>query len=299
MEKKTIMLFLVFCLLLGAIYGTGKKEVACTKKAITVQRPQKIVSLSVASDEILLSLVDKKRIAALTYLSTNPNISNVCKQALEVKEHVGMDVEKIITLQPDLVITSTFTPQEAINQMKSAGIAVYSFQLSTNMAEIKKNILDIARAVDEEKRGKDLVKQMEEEEKRIKEKITLPKNSHVLYYSSITGTQGKGTQFDELANILGMKNIVAEAGLVGPVALNKEKIIDMNPDIIILANWSFAGQEQEILGEWQKDPSLASLRALKEKRVYVLSDRHFSCYSQYIMLGLEDLARTIYPEEFD
>lgn len=292
-RKTVLAAFLLFIILLTSVYITGRKEMSQICSAVQSSKPQKIVSLSLASDEILLSLVDVKRIKALTYLSTDPAVSNVSKEAKEVNEHIAIDLEKIISLHPDLVVTSSFTPMEVVKLLRKAGLEVYTFQLSTNLKEIKANILHVAQVVGEFDKGKALIAQMDKQEKEITGKIITPGNYRVIYYSPFTGTQGKGTQFDELTKKLGLRNAAAEAGLVGPTSLNKEQLIKINPDFIFLA-----GYNEDDLRSFIKDPSLDSIKAIKEKKVYIVTDKHLSSYSHYILLGMKDLAKLAYPKAY-
>ena len=65
--------------------------------------PKSIISLTLASDEILVDVVrDRKKIAALTYFSTDPLISNVVEKARGIQQ-VQANLEQVIAKSPDLV----------------------------------------------------------------------------------------------------------------------------------------------------------------------------------------------------
>lgn len=304
MQKRMIGSLLLVFLILILIYYSGKREVAQVHQEVTSfpSKPLRIVSLSLAADEILLSLVEKERIQALTYLALDPEISNVSSKALGVRNHINTDAEKIIALQPDLVITSSFTPAEVVSMLEEAGVSVFVFNLSSSLQEIKNNIISIAQVVGEKAKGQALIKQMEQQEREIIRKTNSRKHQslRVLYYGFSGDVMGKSTQFDELAQKLGLRNAAAEAGILGIVRLNKEQLIKLNPDLIYIPKWQVAGSIglSPLRRDLLQDPSLASVEAVKHKRIYELPDPHFSCFSQYILLGMEDLARIAYPEAF-
>ncbi|MFI5367429.1 MAG: hypothetical protein ACHQ1F_00280, partial [Spirochaetia bacterium] len=63
--------------------------------------PTRIVSQTLATDEILLSLVDTSRIVAVTTFAVDDQISNVADLAAAVPHKLTQNVETIISLRPD------------------------------------------------------------------------------------------------------------------------------------------------------------------------------------------------------
>ncbi|MDK4490977.1 ABC transporter substrate-binding protein, partial [Fusobacterium necrophorum] len=66
----------------------------------------KIISLTLSGDEMLLSLVAADRIAALSgKINQDPDVSNVVEQAKKFPK-IESNLEKIIELEPDFVIAA-------------------------------------------------------------------------------------------------------------------------------------------------------------------------------------------------
>lgn len=296
MKNKRLPLYVFVLLFLIFLSSQGKKEIAVETilQSQISPKPQAIVSLSLSADEMLLSLVEKERIKALTYLSTDLAISNVWQEARAIKEQIYANTEKVISLNPDLVITSSFTPPEMIKTLHQAGIRVYVFPLSNSLQEVKENILGLAEAVGETERGLQLVAQMEEKEKEISERMAKQgrKRIRILYYGFSGDTCGEGTQFNELVQKAGLVNIAAEKGIKGRANIDKEQLIQLNPEVIFVPNWlvkvrrGSVNYDQYLL----EDTSLVPVEAVRKKNVYPLQDRHFTCSSQYIVYAIEDLA---------
>ena len=87
--------------------------------ADTNAKPQRIVSLSLCTDQILLQLVEKERIAAITFLGIDPIYSYEWQAAQGITTHSGL-AESIIPLQPDLIIGSTYSTGNTSIDAKSA-----------------------------------------------------------------------------------------------------------------------------------------------------------------------------------
>ncbi len=98
-----------------------------TGYVLTLQhKPKRIVSLTLGTDEILTSLVSSDRIAALTYLSDDPEISNVSGAAKNVSVKIkDATVETILALQPDLVIIADWMRPDLIQTMRELHVPLY------------------------------------------------------------------------------------------------------------------------------------------------------------------------------
>ncbi|HVG37718.1 MAG TPA: hypothetical protein VM870_00440, partial [Pyrinomonadaceae bacterium] len=71
--------------------------------------PQKIVSQTLATDEILLAITAPERIAALSSVALEPQYSNIVEQAQALGLPTIKDAEGIIALKPDLIFISSYS----------------------------------------------------------------------------------------------------------------------------------------------------------------------------------------------
>ena len=68
-------------------------------------KPQRIVSMTLGTDELLMDLVPTDRIAALTYLSDDSGISHISDRSGAVEHKIrGTSAEAILALHPDLIL---------------------------------------------------------------------------------------------------------------------------------------------------------------------------------------------------
>lgn len=271
---------------------------------MTIQaKPQRIVSLTLSMDEMLLSLVDHSRIAALSgKIADDPGVSNVAELAKHFPK-VENNTERLITLQPDIVFAVNWMKQEAIQQLRDAGILVYCYETPTNLVEQEQQILTLARMLGEEASGQTIVADMEDRLQAIAGRLAAIKEEEkltVLAYTLFGTTNAKGTTFDDLATRAGLINVATQAGLSGYAELSKETIVELNPDILIVPSWSYDQNVDpaQFTADLKNDPGLATVNAIVQNRVYALPEKHLVCTSQYMVLGVEDLARAAYPQLF-
>ncbi|MCB1809381.1 MAG: ABC transporter substrate-binding protein, partial [Candidatus Competibacteraceae bacterium] len=76
--------------------------------------PQRIVSLNLCTDQWLLLLAERNRIASLTWLSADPEESPLAAEAQGIVLNYGQ-AEDIIPLQPDLILAGTYTARFTVD----------------------------------------------------------------------------------------------------------------------------------------------------------------------------------------
>lgn len=270
---------------------------------VTIEKkPEKIVSLTLGTDEMLLKLVDKSRIKAVTYLSEDPGLSNIVEEVKDISVKLNAEVEKIISIQPDLIFVADWADDKVIKQLRDAKIAVYAYKTPNGVEDQKKTVMEIARLVGEEQKGQEVIQWMDERLNAIEEKVkTLPEDKKLtaLSLDSFYSTYGKNTTFDDIADRAGLVNLASKQGVEGWLQITKEKVVEMNPDVIFLPSWSYQGFDAKKFAEdFRNDKSLAGVSAVKNNRVFTLSESHMTSVSHNIVLGVEDAAKAAYPDLF-
>ena len=103
--------------------------------AVTVpNEPKRIVPIAASTEDIVLSLVDPSRVAAV---GTVPN--NVPDESAKVEKHVKATAESMLSVQPDLVLVPNWVSPDAIGEMRNMQIPVYVYKTPTTVEEAKGN----------------------------------------------------------------------------------------------------------------------------------------------------------------
>lgn len=267
------------------------------------QKPQRIVSLTIASDEILLALVPASRIAALTYLADNPAISNVTEQAAQVPVKIRASVEAVVAMRPDLVLVPDWLPEELPRTLRDTGLNVYVFTAGQSISDIRKNIRDIAQAVGETEKGAAAVDAMDSVLQEVAAKVgSIPdeKRPVVARVTTMGGSGGAGTSFDDICRHAGVRNAGTLVGLSATASLSQEQILQTDPDLFLLPAWDYTAKTdlQRLREQIEKDPALQTVKAIRNRRLVQISDKYLFSTSQYIAEGVRQLAIAAYPEIF-
>ncbi len=267
-------------------------------------KPTKIVCLPLGACEMLLSLVDKSRIAAMTNYVDDPAVSNVADTAKGVGKRLDFNAERIIAIQPDLVLADTWQDKDILKQLKDSGISVFVVNSPKNVDEQKEMLKLLGEVTDSTANAEEVTAWMEQKLKAVSDKLAGLKEEQklsIIDYSEMGSTSGKDTNFDDVVTRAGLTNPVSQAGLTGWPQLSKEMIIKYNPDIISVPSWFYDTSKTTPEGlkkSISQDKSLAGVKAVKNNRLILIPYNHLSTTSQYSVLAVEDMARAAYPELF-
>ena len=109
------------------------------------KKPDKILTLALATDEMVLKIISPSQMVAVSSLAIDPGISTVAEEASEV--HGRMDeynAETILSYQPDLVIAPEWTSDDLIQTLKNLGLTVYISRGSLSVKDTEKAMEEIS-----------------------------------------------------------------------------------------------------------------------------------------------------------
>lgn len=266
-------------------------------KAVQDKKYNRIVSLTLGGDEMLLGLVSENRIAGLSgKINEDKEISNIVDKAKKFPK-VESSEEVLISLEPDLIIVADWLTKKIDDIGAVIGAKVYYYKTPNSYEEQKKVIRDLANLVEERENGEKLIKNMDDRLKSLQNKIA--KNykgakPRILMYTSFGTTSGKNTTFDNIVKLINGINVVAEVGIDRFNDISKEKVIELNPDIIIVPIAKKYDNVDKISKLFFEDPSFKNVKAIKNKKVYFMQYKDITPISQYMINSIEELAKVVY-----
>lgn len=277
----------------------------CTGTNMTfATKPERIISLTISTDEILMDLVPKERIVGLSYLADDPGISNITEKSQGINSKLyGNNGEAIIALRPDLVIVADFFKPEMIQTLRDFGIKVYVYKTQTDMERVKASIREIAQVVGEVEKAEPLIEMMDRKLAEIERKVKLipgEKRKRVVYIKVNGASFRPQSSFHDICKFAGVKDATLELQYEQAVILSKEEVVTLNPDVFVLTDWNYDGKHdpKQLCKEIQEDPAYQTITAIKNKQVIALPGSHMQALSHYIVYAVEDMAKQIYPELF-
>jgi iron complex transport system substrate-binding protein len=250
--------------------------------------PQRIVSLAPSNTEILFALGVGDRVVGVT---DNCNYPPEAQEKEKVSVYGTPNIEKIVALQPDLVLATAFDRFQTIPALEEQGITVFAVAPQT-LDDVLESIRTIGRITGKEQEALELVNEMkaniEEVEARTKELEEKPKVFYMTWYDPMW-TVGRNTWIDDLITIAGGENIFSKYFESG-ATVEIEWVISLDPQIIITSQWCY---------DWALNATeLASTNASQMGRIYTCNDDLVQRPGPRLVQGLEWFAHFIHPELF-
>lgn len=262
---------------------------------ITIEgEPERIVSLIPSNTELAYALDLGENIVGVS------DHDNYPEDVLD-KEKIGgleLNIEKILSLEPDLVLAHPTNDLDGVEQLKESGITVLTVNDATNFEEIYQSIEMMSEATGTKDKGEDLVATMKEDLQAIEDKADdIEESDMKKVYIEISPapeifTPGQNTFEDEILSILNAENMAGDQD--GWVELSEEAVVEKNPDVIILTYDYIDNPVKQVLDRkaWQ------DITAVKEEQVHVVDTDVVSRPGPRLVEGAEILGEAIYPEVF-
>ena len=250
--------------------------------------PERIVSLGPAiTEELYLLGVENRIVGVSTYCHRPQDARN--------KEKVGTvmraDLEKIMSLKPDLVAATSLLNAEQAEKLQNLGLKIIKFSPAKNFDQICGQFLELGRLVGRKKEAEEIIRQVKLKVDVIEKKVKrLPeKRVFVQIGAKPLFTVTKDSFINDFIKLAGGINIVRDSttGLY-----SREKVLEENPDCIIIVTMGIVGEEER--KTWQK---FKTLNAVKNNRIYII-DSYKLCSPTPVSFVevLKEITKILHPE---
>lgn len=261
--------------------------------AVPLVSYQKIVSIAVSCDEILQQILSKpERVLAYTRTTQKSHPDRHLFQSLHFYHQTSL--EELLSWKPDLVLVAGHTDISFVLRLREAGIAVFNVGECRGVPDYLKQIQVLGTLLQEEDRAKQYYQRFFRRLNRIAPEKPIPNAPSVLYigiYGNKMFGGGKNTSYHHIITYAGFRDAAAEADIDGYISYSVEKLLEMNPDIIIC--------EEGMRPLIQKIPgALQSLNAVKHQKIYEFPGYILSSAASLMLVATEEVRASILGETF-
>lgn len=224
----------------------------------------RIVSLAPSNTEILYALGLGKHVVGVTRFCDRPADA-------KKKENVGglldIDVDKIDSLQPDIIFTSTFLQDKIAETLAKRGYNVVHPDPKT-LKDVYDSILAIGAMTGKQRRSERLVQRMKEGFEEIRKSVLGKKRVAVYCEEWHKPPTVSGNWVPEIVEIAGGKSLARPGEISYPV--KAEHVVNFRPEKIIV---SWCGFGKKVPLEWiRKRKGWERIPAVKNSEIYILDD---------------------------
>jgi len=316
MGIKKRFLAALFCLLLAlALSGCGSEQGASSssgqvfakvqddlgREVIFEKKPERIVVTSASFLEPLHEVGGE----VVGRPDSRTKMPDYAKDKASVGKVYQIDVEKLLSCEPDLVIINKGMNEKLVDTLEASGIKTLVVDMKS-YADVKREVALFAQLTGEKSKGEALISSMDKKIQSVKEKIPQEKRRVSIIHSTNQGltVQLSGSIAGSIAEMLGWENV---AGNMTPLEKDPdsapyslETMVEKNPELLFVTSM---GKLEEIKASMDatmaENPAWQSVEAVRQGKVYYLpQDLFLLSPGIHYPEAVELMAKLVYPDKF-
>lgn len=250
---------------------------------------EKIITLSPAVNEIVFALGLGNNIIANTQFCDYPEIS---KSIEKVGGYGSVSLEKVVNLNPSIIINQNYD-KKLNSSLNALGFKTLVYK-TDSLDDIKFAIKDLGDVFNRQLQAENLNQNIENSLKNIE---NIVENQKILIVISPQDTLSN--QIYVTNNYIYFEDIIKKSGnqnayqssLKSQPAINSEKLILLNPDIIILLAPYLKSDKQkdDMLNLWKNLPVNAS----KKDNIYIIDKTYSGISSHRVQYLIDDFRKIL------
>lgn len=249
--------------------------------------PQRLVSFAPALTEALYLLGVGERLKGCTIYCKKPEEA---KQKEKVGTLMEVNLEKILTLEPDLVLAMEFSDQKAVEKLRNLGFRVELFSSPKNFHHLCRSFLRLGQMVGREEKAKEIVTRAQKDIAFIRKQVEGSKKNRIFWQLGARPLFAATKDFftNDYIEFVGGVNIAADAksGIY-----SREEVLKRNPDVIVIVTMGVASEKEK--QTWQ---TYTSINAVKNNRIFILnSEKYCRPTPRGFADALKELVAVLYP----
>ena len=248
------------------------------------EEPQSIISIAPSATEVIYAVGAGDKVIAVDFSSNYPDEA---ASLPKIANFPTLDIEAIITNNPDVVFGAGITSQDDIDLMEDQGLTVFILA-PFDVDDVLEDIETVGLITNHESEANLLKSSLQERIDNILQNVTTlsfkPK-IYIEYYSEPLYTFGEGTYGHDLIELAGGINIAENATGLYP-QINNEFVITQNPDIILYSKGTWTIANATTISNrtgWN------IINAVKNEHIYPINEDWVSRGGPRIVEGLEEI----------
>ncbi len=245
----------------AVVFSVSFLLVVIIQFSAVAQPVKRIVSLAPSITENLYLIGAKNKLVGCT---------SYCTQAVndgiqQIGSTIDVNIEKILSLKPDLVLTMLMTKPQDVEAMRQLGIRVEILATPKNFDEICEQTLQIARLAGNEKTAEQVVNSARQQVENLKKQMKNKPRRKVFFQlgANPVFTVLPNTFMNDFILFSNCDNIAngMKTGII-----TRESVLSKNPDVIFIATMGGFGEAEKKVWE-----SYKGLKAAETKNVFLIS----------------------------
>lgn len=254
------------------------------------KEPERVIAIGPNITETIYALGEQDKMVGRTDYCDYPE---EVKQIDSVGGLRAPNVEKIVALEPDLVMGSTHFKAEVVQKLEALNVKVLVLYEKENFEGVYATIGKVGRVLNAKEKADEVVSEMRQKVREVRNKVTgreSPRVYYVVGFGEQNFTAGKDTFIGQLIETAGGKNAADD---VEGWQYSLERLVEKNPDMLICSKY-YDAKEGIRNANGYKD-----LDAVKNNQLYEIDNNLLDRQGPRLADGLTELAKIIHPDAFN
>ncbi len=249
--------------------------------------PKRVVTLSPSAAQIMWEIGARDKVVGMTqyasYLEGADEKANVSSSGQSL-----VNVEKVVSLRPDLVLAPNSVPKQIVDKLRNAGLTVYYYRDATSIEDVYRDTTVTGHLAGACGGAQKTVSWMKKRINSVRQAVPDQERPDVLYLF-YGYTAGEGTFIDEIIRSAGGNNVAAEVGISGYRKINKEVVVKQNPEWIVLNDNDPAVPDST---EYE------NLTAVRKNQTVVVPIEYMNQPAPRVVYAITNLTKQFYPDAY-
>lgn len=327
---KRSWIWLLLMAFFTCLFGIGRLDVFAGNKLTVTDiggrvvevpgNPQRIICLSSGTLRLIVYLgasarvvgvedFEKRRPTGRPYIMARPELKKLPTVGPGGPGSINKepDLEAVLKVKPDVIFISYMEPANADALQKKLGIPVVVLSHGRRFATFDDLLYDSLRVagkiLNAETRAEEVIRYVERARENLQARTKgIPEGDKPTVYVGAVGYKGvQAIESTDASYIplewVGAKNVAKAISAAGHLFINKEKLLEWNPEIVFLDGMGFSLVRQDFS---KKPEYYKGLKAFRGKRVYVIYP--FNAYVTNVSTAIADgyaVGKILYPSRFE
>ena len=217
-----------------------------------------------------------------------------------VKQRVALDVKAIAALKPDIVIVEDDDgTTNLVRPLREAGIKVALLRAPKTVKEVEDQTRNVGQLLGRADKAESLITTMmnyirDTESLRFARRDDPKKTVAVYNENGLYGAPD--TLIQDMLKYVNVENAATKAGVKWSYMGKKDDLIKVDPDVIIVPTDVKAPgfNRDAVLNSYYNDPALKNVKAIKNKKVVIISNEAMMAKTYHIGRGIYNMAQFVY-----
>ena len=254
-----------------------------------LKKPERIISLGPSITEELYLLGVQDKLIGCTMYCKRPEEAEAKEKVATVIE---VNLEKVVSLKPDLVLATSLTDIKSVQKLKDLGIRIVSFSTPKSFSQINDQFLKLGKITGKQKEAAEIINIAKSKVAFIRNNVKDLQKPEVFFQVgakplfTITGD----SFINDFIEFGGGINIADD---LKSGFFSREEVLKADPDVLIIVTMGIKGEKEK--KTWEK---FKTLKAVRNNNIFILdSNKLCSPTPLSFVKALEEIAHILHPED--